>query len=99
MVATGEGKPTVKFDYVEWDDDDEPHGNVVHIEAAGLTPEEVEEVLGGPGPETISRAEPHRPAKFGWTGSGKYLFVAFERSEEAGIVVVYPVTAYEVDPP
>jgi hypothetical protein len=89
----------VTFDYIEWDDDDDPRGNVVHIEAAGLTPEEVEEVLRGPGPETISRAHPHRPAKFGWTSSGKYIFVPYERSEEAGIVVIYPVTAYEVDPP
>jgi hypothetical protein len=67
--------------------------------SSGLTPGEVEEVLRGPGPETISRALPHRPAKFGWTGSGKYLFVAYERSEESGIVVIYPVTAYEVEPP
>lgn len=59
------------FDYIEWDDDGDFHGNVVHLEAAGLTPEEVEDVLRGPGPETISRAKPYRPAKFGWTASGK----------------------------
>ncbi len=89
----------MNFDYVEWDDDDDPRGNVVHIAAADLTPEEVEEVLSGSGPETVSRAWPHRPVKFGWTSSGKYLFVAYELSEEAGVVVIYPVTAYEVDPP
>jgi hypothetical protein len=89
----------VNFDYIEWDDDNDPRGNVVHIEAAGLTPEEVEEVLCGPGPETTSRARPYRPAIMGWTTSGKYIFVAYEKSEEAGIVVIYPVTAYEIDPP
>jgi hypothetical protein len=92
-------RPPMNFDYVEWDDDNDPLGNVVHIAGHGLAPEEVEEVLGGPGPETVSRAEPHRSAKMGWTSSGKYIFVPYERSEEAGIVVIYPVTAYEIDPP
>lgn len=90
---------TVDYDFVEWDDDEDPRGNVVHIEAAGLTPGEVEEVLAGPGSETISRSDPHRPAKIGWTGSGKYVFVAYQRTAEAGVVVIYPVTAYEIDPP
>ncbi len=89
----------MNFDYIEWDDESDPRGNIVPIEAADLTPAEVEEVLGGTGPEVVSRAESYRPAKMGWTSTGKYIFVVYERSEEAGIVVIYPVTAYEIDPP
>lgn len=35
----------------------------------------------------------------GWTTSGKYVFVAYERSDDAGLTVIDPVTAYEIDPP
>ncbi len=87
------------FDYIEWDDEDDPRGNVAHIEAAYVTPDEVEYVLRGAGPETISRSEPYRPAKSGWTRSGKYLFVPYNRTGEGGVVVIYPVTAFEIEPP
>jgi hypothetical protein len=38
----------------DWDDDDvpDPENNVGHIAAAGLTPEEVNEVLYSPDPDT-----------------------------------------------
>lgn len=49
--------PTVDFDFIEWDDEHHPRGNVLHIEAAGLIPKEVEEVLRGFGTETTSRAK------------------------------------------
>ena len=93
-----QGIASMDYDYIIWDDPDDPRGNVVHINAAGITPDEVEEVLKGPGTETSSRRPPQRPAKFGWTRSGKHLFVVYECFEEAGFVVLYVITAYEVEP-
>jgi hypothetical protein len=48
------GSEMLDFDYVDWDDDDvpDPENNVGHIAAAGLTPEEVNEVLYSPDPDT-----------------------------------------------
>jgi hypothetical protein len=42
------------FDYIEWDDPDDPSGNVPHIVAAGLTPAEVDDVLTAPDPDTAT---------------------------------------------
>ena len=87
------------FDYVEWDDDDDPGGNVRHVAAAGLTPAEVEEVLYAPDPDEDASDSSGRPAVFGTTSTGKYVIVVYVVDEENGVVVVRPVTAYEVDPP
>jgi hypothetical protein len=87
------------FDSIEWDGESDSFGNVEHIARHGLTPTEVEEVLQGTGPEIISKSSPYRPAKMGWTTTGKFLFVPFERTEESGVVVIDPVTADEIDPP
>jgi len=39
-----------------------------------------------------------QPEAFGWTASGKYLTVVFERVSDDPMTV-YPITAYEVQPP
>jgi hypothetical protein len=87
------------FDYVEWDDADDPGGNVQHIAAADLTPEEVEDVLYSPDPDADTSDSTGLPAVFGTTGTGKYIIVVYERTEEGGVIVVRPKTAYEVVPP
>lgn len=87
------------FDYVEWDDPDDPLGNVWHIAAAGLTPEDVEDVLSSPDASAAVSRTTGRPVVFGTTRSGLYVIVVYERTEEHGVVVIRPVTAYEVDPP
>ena len=87
------------FDYVEWDEPDDPHGNVSHIAAAGVTPEEVEDVLSAPDPDAdISDSSGH-PVVFGTTSTGKYIIVLYERTEENYVIVIRPLTAYEVEPP
>ena len=86
------------FDYIEWDDDDDPSGNVQHIAAAGLTPEEVEEILYSP-EANPDISHTGRPAVFGWSGSGKYVIVVYELTRENNVTVIHPRTAYEVDPP
>ena len=34
-----------EFDFIEWDDEADPNGNVQHIAANGVTVDEVEDVL------------------------------------------------------
>jgi hypothetical protein len=87
------------FDYIEWDEPDDPVGNVVHIAASGLTPEEVEDILYGSDSDSDTSGSTGRPAVFGTTGTGKYILVVYERTEENNVVVIRPITAYEVDPP
>jgi hypothetical protein len=83
-----------------WDLEDDPDGNYWHICVEGhcVTREEVEEVLAG-NYETATRSRSTgQPEAFGWTASGTYLTVIFERVSEDPSTV-YPITAYEVPPP
>lgn len=86
----------IDFDFVEWDDLDDPHGNVAHIARHGVTPDEVEEILYSPfATETVSEST-GLPALLGRTDSGRELFVVYEISTEGGVTVVRPKTAYDV---
>jgi hypothetical protein len=83
-----------------WDLEDDREGNYWHIcvEGHGVSREEVEEVLAANyGGATQSRSS-GQPEAFGWTTSGKYLAVVFERVSRDPLTV-YPITAYEVQPP
>jgi hypothetical protein len=86
-----------RFDFVDWDDPDDVRGNVAHIAVHGVTIEEYEEVLGGHELEIVSRSS-GEPAKFGWTSTGKYLFIVFRVFERGGFRIARPVTGYEVEP-
>ncbi len=77
----------------------DPNGNLAHIAASDLTPEEVEDVLKAPDPDADSSNRTGRPVVFGTTSTGKYIIVVYERTEENGVIVIRPITAYEVDPP
>jgi hypothetical protein len=79
---------------VIWDDD--PGGNVEHIALNGLTPEEVDSVLLNPAIRTSISHSSGRPCKFGWTDTGKHIIVIWN-VENQDPLVVYPVTAYEVE--
>ena len=81
---------------VIWDDD--PGGNVEHIALNGLVPEEVDSVLLDPAIRALKSHSSGRPCKFGWTNTGKHIFVVWQ-VESDDPRVIYPVTAYEVDPP
>jgi hypothetical protein len=87
------------FDYIDWDDEDDIDGNVQHIAAAGLTPEEVEDVLRSPDPDADTSDSTGNPVVFGGTSTGKYIIVVYDRSKEGGVIVIRPRTAYEVDRP
>ena len=84
-----------------WDLDDDEDGNYWHIcvEGHGVTREEVNEVLLDPGSqETISRTS-QNPITFGWTTTGKYIAVVWERVQAKDPKIIYPLTAYPTDPP
>jgi hypothetical protein len=61
-------------DYVDWDEPDDPQGNVWHIMAADLTPREVEDVLDDPDgaavPSDGAAEGTERWIVFGWTSTG-----------------------------
>jgi len=74
---------------------DEPDGNVAHIEEHGLTVDDVEEVLANPDSRDVSRSS-DLPCVFGYMPDGRYIIVVFELIDED---TIYPVTAYEVPEP
>ncbi len=86
-------------DYVDWDPPDDPDGNVWHIEAADLTPGEVEEILDDanapPEPSEGAPDGSERWIVFGSTSSGRHIAVVFEILCDDPFYV-RPVTAYDV---
>ena len=82
-----------------WDLPDEPNGNYRHIvDGHDVTIDEVEEVLlGSRSVGAISRTS-ESPAVFGWTSTGKYIFVVYEEVM-SDPRILYPITAYPVPPP
>jgi uncharacterized DUF497 family protein len=74
---------------------DEPDGNVAHIEEHGLTVDDVESVLAEPESEGVSRSS-GLPCAFGHVPDGRYIIVVYETVDAD---TIYPVTAYEVPEP
>jgi hypothetical protein len=73
---------------------DAPGKNVEHVQANGLTPDEVDSViLDNTIPIDFSRSS-GLPCKQGWTDTGRYIFVVW-RVVNNDPHMVYPVTAYE----
>ena len=83
-----------------WDLEDDLEGNYWHIcvEGHGVTRDEVEEVVEASYDAATRSRSSGQPLTFGWTTSGKYLTVVFERVSDDPLTV-YPITAYEVPPP
>jgi hypothetical protein len=74
---------------------DEPGGNIEHIEAHGLTADDVEHVLAHPDSQGVSRSS-GLPCVFGTAPDGRYIIVVYEAVDED---TIYPVTAYEISEP
>jgi hypothetical protein len=81
-----------------WDLDDDPDGNVQHIAEHGITKEEVEQVLTANYQDAVVSRTSGNPIVFGATDTGKYIAVVFEMVQDDPLSV-YPLTAYEVNPP
>ncbi len=87
-----------EFDFVEWDSEEAFPSNTRHIGDNGLTQEEVEDVLFDPRSRAVQSRSSNRPALIGETRTGKTIFVVYERHDDAGVVVIRPVSAYEIEP-
>jgi uncharacterized DUF497 family protein len=81
------------FQQIIWNE--EPGGNIEHIEEHGLTVEDVEHVLANFESKSVSRSS-NSPCVFGHTEDGTFIIVVYELIDED---TVYPVTAYEVPEP
>jgi hypothetical protein len=67
---------------------DEPDGNVVHVEEHGLTVDDVEHVLASPDSEGVSRSS-GLPCVFGTTPDGRYIIVVYEAVDADTIYTRY----------
>lgn len=85
------------FDFVEWDNEDDPRGNTQRIADNGLSIDEVEDVIHEPRSRPVQSRSSRRPALIGQTSTGKTIIVIYERHEDAGIVIVRPVSAHEIE--
>ena len=85
------------FDFLEWDADDDPRGNVQHIADNGSSVDEVEDVIYDSKSRHVQSRSSKRPALIGQTSRGKTIVVIYERHKDAGIVVIRPVSAYEIE--
>jgi uncharacterized DUF497 family protein len=81
---------------IAWDEHD-PDGNARHIAEHDLSREEVESVLWDADNVGGTSRSTGRPIVFGWTSTGRFIAVVFEWSSEDP-PVIYPITAYEVEP-
>ena len=81
------------INYVTWDMDHEPEGNVQHVAEHGLTKDDVEQVLFGIH-ELDTSSSSGRPIALGFSAAGQFICVVFEWVDDE---TVYPVTAYVLD--
>jgi uncharacterized DUF497 family protein len=78
-----------------WDLDDEPDGNVQHIEQHGLTKDDVADVVAQPDSFGVSRSSGRRMV-YGYTADGRYIAVVYDMVDDD---TIYPVTAFETTEP
>jgi hypothetical protein len=81
------------FRQIIWNE--EPGGNIEHIEEHGLTTADVEHVLANFESQSVSRSS-GQPCVFGHAPDGTYIIVVYEQIDDE---TIYPVTAYEVPEP
>ena len=81
-----------------WDLEDDPNGNVQHLQDHGVSMEEVEEVLLDPGSSRAVSRTSGLPTAFGWTSTGRHLAVVYELVDDDPLTF-RPVTAYDTPPP
>lgn len=84
------------FDFVDWDDERDPNGNVQHIAAHNLTTEEVEDVLYSPAIKHGHSRTTGQTCVWGRTSTNRHIIVIYRLSESGGWTTIRPVTAYDV---
>jgi len=85
------------IDIIDWDDEDDPHGNVQHIIGPGeVTIEDVNEILSNhQGPIELSEQSGNQIV-IGWTSTGKHIAVVFVFEDDPDLIIIRPITAYPV---
>lgn len=78
---------------VIWDEQ-----NIAHLAEHGLTPDEVDEVICNDLLPVAESDSSGLPCRFGWTSTGKHI-IAIWTVQNVDPEIVYPVTAFEVEPP
>jgi hypothetical protein len=78
--------------------EDDPDGNVQHLQEHDVTIEEAEEVLLGPQSTRGQSRSSGLPTAFGWTSTGRHLAVVYQVVDDDPLTL-RPVTAYDVPPP
>jgi hypothetical protein len=91
IILVPDLKPAMPSYDIFWNYED-VDGNVAHIAAHGLTPEDVNAVLAVPDETGVSRSS-GRPIAFGYTHDGRYICVVYEAIAP---YTLYPVTAFEI---
>lgn len=81
---------------IDWDDADDPRGNVQHIADNDLTPDEVESVLLDPDAVEDFSHSSGRPMVFGYTYTEIFIAVVYEILEEDP-PIIRPITAFKVE--
>ena len=88
----------MKIEGVIWDEDDDVDGNVAHIAEHDITVDAEEDVLYNPRNTTGPSNHAGRMLRCGWTETGRFICVSWERAEDDPLVV-RPVTAFDSNPP
>jgi hypothetical protein len=84
--------------YIVWDLEDDPDGNVQHIEQHGVTPTEVEDVIFNHFSDTAVSRTSDNNITFGYTAEGRYLAVVWQHVLDDPLTI-YPITAYDAPEP
>jgi uncharacterized DUF497 family protein len=84
--------------HVVWDLEDDPDGNVQHIQEHGITMDEVEDVLLDRNSQTAVSNSSGEPITFGYTASGRYIAVVWEHVMDEPLTM-RPITAYDAQEP
>ena len=84
--------------HIVWDLEDDPDGNVQHIQDHDVTMDEVEDVLYDPTSVTSVSRSSGEPITFGYTASGRYLAVVWEHIQDDPLTM-RRITAYDAPEP
>ena len=88
----------MRVEGVIWDEDDDVDGNVAHIAEHDISVDEEEDILYDPRNVTGPSRHLGRMLTCGWTETGRFLCVAWERALNNPLIVK-PVTAFDSNAP
>lgn len=88
----------MSIDFIYWDLDDEPDGNVQHIGEHGISVDEYEEVVLNPHNPVVESRTSDNFITFGYTSSGVHIAAVWELVSDDP-KAIRPVTAFEAPIP